>query len=73
MEFTDPTVNTTTNYLQKTVAGNYVVKKSRPLNSYTVATLPAAVLNDEATDATSAALTGGGIIDYTSMARYGLD
>jgi hypothetical protein len=32
----------------KTVAGTYVTKV-RPLNSYTVATLPAAVLNDEAT------------------------
>jgi hypothetical protein len=41
------------------------VAKVRPLNSYTVATLPAAVLNDEATvtDATSdAALTGGGTL-----------
>jgi hypothetical protein len=57
-----PTVNTTTNFPAKTVAGNYLFK-TIPLNSYTVATLPAAVLNDEATvtDATSdAALTGGG-------------
>jgi hypothetical protein len=59
-----PTVNTTTNFPAKTVAGNYLFK-TIPLNSYTVATLPAAVLNDEATvtDATSdAALTGGGTL-----------
>jgi hypothetical protein len=55
-------VNTQISFEGKTIAGDYVVK-TRPLNSYTVATLPAAVLNDEATvtDATSAAtLTGGG-------------
>jgi hypothetical protein len=58
-----PTVNTTTNFPQKN--SRQLRCKTRPLNSYTVATLPAAVLNDEATvtDATSdAALTGGGTL-----------
>jgi hypothetical protein len=57
-------VNTQISFEGKTIAGKYV-EKTRPANSYTVATLPTAVLNDEATvtDATTATtLTGGGTL-----------
>jgi hypothetical protein len=66
-----PTVNT--NFPQKTVAGNYVVKLDR--STPTPATLPAAVLNDEATvtDATSDASTYRWCrSQYGTMVRLGL-